>query len=383
MENTKNKIKRAFLPPNDQSYFLFGPRGSGKSQFLKDFYKNVTVLDLLDDKTHIQYSSHPEKLEPLVLAMKDKEILVIDEVQKAPNLLAKIHQLMEDNNFPNITYILTGSSSRKLKRQGIDLMAGRAIVRRMHPFIASELGPLFNLEERLSLGMLPLVWGSNNPKETLESYIALYLREEVKMERLVKNLESFSRFLEAMSYSHGEVLNLSNVSRDCGVKRSTCDGHLEILEDLLLGYRLPIFKKKNRKQTIDSDKFYFFDTGVYQALKPQGPLDDPGTTKGPALEGFVEQHLRSWISYRNNGDNMFYWRTKAGNEVDFVLYGPDLFEAIEVKNSRSIKKSDLSGLSSFLEDYPQANATLLYRGKNKEIHHGITCVPVEDYLTNL
>lgn len=375
-------LKRSFSPPSEQSYFLFGPRGTGKSQFLRMCYKDRILLDLLDDKTQLDYSTHPEKLETLVMAMNDKDILIIDEVQRAPSILAKIHQLIEDPHFPKIIYILTGSSARKLKREGVDLLAGRAIVKTMHPFVADELGEHFNFKLNLKFGMLPLVWGSPNPQETLNSYIALYLKEEIKAERFVKSLESFSRFLEAMTYSHGEVLNLSNISRESGVKRSTCDGHLEILEDLLLGYRIPIFKKKNRKQTIDTDKFYFFDSGVYQSLKPKGPLDDPGTTIGPALEGFVEQHLRAWLAYKNNNDKIYYWRTKSGNEVDFIIYGDQTFHALEVKNTTKIHRKDFSGLKSFLEDYPEAKAWFLYRGDKIEIHGKITCIPIQNFLMN-
>lgn len=376
-------IRRQFSPPEHQSYFLFGPRGTGKSQLLGMIYPHAKFLDLLDDKTQIEYSVHPERLEPLVLGMKDDEVLVIDEVQRAPQLLSKIHQLIEDKKYPRITFILTGSSSRKLKRMGVDLLGGRAVVKTLHPFTVKELGETFNLESALNLGMIPLILGAKKPNDTLNSYIALYLKEEVKQERVVQHLESFYRFLEAMAFSHGEVLNLSNVSRDCGVKRSTCDGHLSILEDLLLGYRIPPFKIKNRKQTIESEKFYYFDCGVFNALRPRGPLDDKSQRIGQALEGFIEQNLRAWISYRNRNEKIYFWRTRAGNEVDFIIYGEDLFEAIEVKNTKKISREDLSGLNSFLDDYPQAKAILVFRGENTEQHGKITCVPVEKFLQDL
>lgn len=376
-------IHRSLKPPEKRSFFLFGPRGTGKSHFLRSYYRDAKTIDLLDEKTLMDFSAHPERLEAVVSAMANGEVLVIEEVQKAPNLLSKIHQLIEEPRFPNVYFALTGSSVRKLQREGVDLLAGRAVLKTLHPFTAGELGENFNLEKHLALGMLPLVWSSPNPQATLESYVALYLKEEVKAERLVKNLATFTRFLEAMTFSHGEVLNLSNVARESGVKRSTCDGHLEVLEDLLLGYRIPIFKKRNRKQTVDSDKFYFFDSGVYQSLKPSGPLDDPGATKGPAFEGFIEQHLRASISYRNCGEEMFYWRTKAGNEVDFVVYGPDRFDAVEVKNSTNIRPKDLSGLKSFLADYPEAQAKLVYRGNHRQKIGNITCIPAEDFLRNL
>ncbi len=378
MEN----IKRHFTPPSNQSYFLFGPRGTGKTKILREIYQNAVKIDLLDERKIFEFNAHPENLEKIVLAMKDGEHLILDEVQKAPNLLAKIHQMMESPEYPRIIYVLTGSSARKLKRDGVDLLSGRAIIKNLYPFTAKELGGKFNLEERLKLGMLPLVWASTNPVDTLESYIALYLREEIKLERVVKKLETFSRFLEAMAFSHAELLNISNVSRECGVKRSTCDGHLEILEDLLLGHRLQPFKIKNRKQTVSSEKFYYFDSGVFLSLHQVGPLTDNQSIMGRALEGFIEQHLQAYLAYRNCNEKLYFWRTKAGAEVDFILYGKDLFHAIEVKASNKIIPRDLVGLKSFLEDYPTANATLVYNGKYKVKHDNIMCIPVEEFLLN-
>jgi predicted AAA+ superfamily ATPase len=377
------EIQRFFQPPENQSYFLFGPRGTGKSRFLRNYYPKAQFLDLLDGATYFQYQNNPSRLNALVAAMNDNQTLVIDEVQKIPSLLSQVHQILESDEYPKIQFVLTGSSSRKLKRQGVDLLAGRAVLRHMHPFLACELGSSFNLQNSLQQGLIPLVLGSHQSDETLSSYISVYLREEVKQEGLVKNLEAFSRFLEALSFSHGEILNLSNISRECSVKRSTLDGYLEVLEDLLLGFRIPPFKKRNRKSTVDSEKFYFFDTGVFRSLRPIGPLDEPLKIQGPALEGLVIQNIKAWASYRQNKEQIYFWRTEAGNEVDIIIYGPKTFEAIEVKNTQKIRPEDLSGLQSFAKDYPTANLKLLYRGKTREKYHKIECIPVEDYLLSL
>jgi len=374
------KIDRHFKPPKNQSFFLFGPRGTGKSQFLKATYPNCKVLDFLDEATQLKFLTRPESLEPVVMAMKNRDILVADEIQKVPNLLSKIHQIMEDDSYPKVQFILTGSSARKLKSAGIDLLAGRALSKQMHPFLASELGSKFNLNTSLEIGLIPVVWSSESPLETLKSYIALYIKEEVKQERLVQNIAAFSRFLEALSFSHGEILNLSNVARDCESKRSTVDGYLEILEDLLLGYRISPFKKKNRKATVNSDKFYYFDCGVFKSLRAVGPLDDSAAVQGPALEGLVLQNLRAWASYQNKGVEIFFWRTEAKSEVDFIVYGENIFWAIEVKSSKKISPKDFSGLHSFSEDYPQAKCFFLYRGAHAEKHGAIHCLPVEDFL---
>lgn len=376
-------IKRFFTPPKKQSFFLFGPRGTGKTRFLKNWRKDAVFIDLLDDATFMRFSSNPAHLEPIVQSLQAGQTLVVDEVQKCPPLLSKVHQIMEDDDFPSIQFVLTGSSSRKLKRYGVDLLAGRAIVTTMHPFLGVELGERFDLERSLKLGLIPVVTQSETPELTLSSYIAVYLREEVKQEGLVKNLEAFTRFLEAMSFSHGEILNLSNVARECSVKRSTVDGYLGVLEDLLLGYRLPPFKKLNRKSIVDSDKFYFFDVGVYRSLRPVGPLDPPGNVLGAALEGLVLQNLKAWVAYFIPEARIFFWRTEAGTEVDFVIYGPKIFLAIEVKNTSHVQKSDLSGLKSFGEDYPKVKCFFLFRGKVPEKHGSINCVPVESFLKKI
>lgn len=375
-------LPRFFQPPKKQSYFLFGPRGTGKSSFLKLKYPNAAVIDLLDDRTLIDLRNDSSRIEPLVNGLKKNSCVIIDEIQKAPQLLSKIHQIIESDHFPVLQFILTGSSARKLKRDGVDLLAGRALNMTMHPFMAAELGSKFNLDNALKYGTIPVIVDSENPKATLESYMATYIREEVLQEGLVRNLDSFSRFLEAISFSHAELLNLSNIARDCSVKRSTVDGFLSILEDLLIAYRIPSFKKQNRKHTVSSEKFYFFDCGIFNTIRPQGPLNEMDYT-GAALEGFVLQNLKAWIAYRGQSEQIFFWRTQAGNEVDFVIYGPKTFLAIEVKSTTKIRSSDLSGLNSFLTDYPKAQCLLLYRGKSIETHGQITCIPVQDYLLKL
>ncbi|RME17651.1 MAG: ATP-binding protein [Bdellovibrio sp.] len=379
----QQNIKRFYSPPPQQSFFLFGPRGTGKSSFLKQFYPKAQCIDFLDPYNVDRFSYNPEALEPLVKPLHDGDPFILDEVQKVPSLLSKIHQIMESHQFPKVQFIMTGSSARKLKVHGVDLLAGRALITHMYPFMASELGDQFKLEKALKLGLLPLVLGSPNPAQTLKSYVVLYIREEVKQEGLVRNLSAFSRFLHALSFSHGEVLNLNNVSRDCNVKRSTLDRYIEIVEDLLLGYRLPPFKKQNRKATISSSKFYYFDSGVYYSLREVGPLDDSSIVMGAALEGLVLQNLKAWISYRRQEEEIFFWRTTAQNEVDFIIYGPNQFKAIEVKNSSRISPASLRGLLSFGQDYPLAEKILLYRGKQEEIHKGIRCIPVERFLKNL
>lgn len=202
-------------------------------------------------------------------------------------------------------------------------------------------------------------------------------------EGLTRNIGQFSRFLEAATFSHGAVLNASQVARDCQVERKTVVSYLEILEDLLLAFRLPVFTRRAKRETIAHPKLYFFDAGVFRSLRPKGPLDRPEEIEGPALEGLVAQHLRAWIAYRAKDDQLFYWQTRGGVEVDFVLYGENLFEAIEVKITPRVRPQDLRGLRAFGEDYPEAGLTLLYRGKDRLLLDGVLCLPVADFLKKL
>jgi len=292
-----------------------------------------------------------------------------------------VHQLIEQH--AGWRFILTGSSARKLKRTGVDLLSGRALVKTIHPFMAAELVDRFSLESALMIGMLPLVLDSSNPNEALDAYAALYLREEVQMEGLVRNIGAFSRFLESISFSHGATLNISDVARDCHVERKTVEGYISILEDLLLAFRVPIFSKRAKRHLSSHPKFYYFDAGVFRSIRPAGPLDSPHEIDGAALEGLVAQHIRAWIAYRIGGCELYFWRTKSGNEVDFVVYGKDTFYALEVKNSDRIHSKFVKGLIAFRADYPQAQTCLLYRGKERLKVKNVLCMPVNEFLLGL
>jgi predicted AAA+ superfamily ATPase len=249
--------------------------------------------------------------------------------------------------------------------------------------MAAELGQRFNFDDALRRGLLPLVVASENPGEVLRSYAALYLREEVQMEGLVRNIGNFSRFLEAISFSHGSILNISNVAQECGVERKTVEGYVEILEDILLSWRLRIFTKRARRQLAGHPKFFLFDTGVFRSLRPRGPLDRPEEIEGQALEGLVGQHLKAWIDYSEIKRELYFWRTRSGVEVDFVIYGQDGICGIEVKNSRNVRPADLRGLRSFKEEYPESKTLLLHRGKDRMLKGDVLCMPCEEFLINL
>ena len=199
----------------------------------------------------------------------------------------------------------------------------------------------------------------------------------------MRNIGAFARFLEAISFSHGSLLNLAEVARECQVGRKTVEGYLGILEDLLLSFRVPVFTRRAKRQLVAHDKFYYFDAGVYRSLRPAGPLDRPEAIEGLALEGLIAQHLRAWIAYRAAGEQLFYWRTKAGSEVDFIVYGPDTFAAWEVKRAARVHEGDLRALKAFRADYPEATLALLYLGADRLAMDGIAVIPCEAFLQQL
>ena len=373
-------VGRFFLAPLE-SFFLFGPRGTGKPTWVRLHCPDAARIDLLEPDVFRAFSARPERLREFVAARPDQKVYVLDEVQRVPELLTVVHALIEEKQ--ERQFVLTGSSARKIRRAGVDLLAGRALLRTLHPFMAAELGDTFALDRALEHGILPLVCDSRDPSDVLRSYAALYVREEVQTEGLVRNIGDFSRFLEAISFSHGAVLNVSNVARECEVGRKALEGYLGILADLLLAYRVPVFTKRAQRATAARDKLFLFDTGVFRSLRPSGPLDRPEEIHGAALEGLVAQHLRAWIAYRGERSKLYYWRTRAGIEVGVVVYGPDGFWAIEVKNTARIDSRHLRPLRSFLDDYPGCRAIFLYRGAERLKQHEILCLPCEEFLRQL
>ena len=372
-------FSRFFSPP-PQSFFLLGPRGTGKSTWLRSMFRDALTVNLLEPERYRELLARPERLADLVAGASPVADVIIDEVQRVPELLHVVHRLMQEPNAPR--FILTGSSARKLRRGGVDLLAGRAVMRTMHPFMAAEW-PAFALEPALEHGLVPLVATSHNPHDVLRSYAALYLHQEVQAEGYVRRLDDFARFLEVVSFSHAAVLNLANIAREAQVPRKQVERYLEILEDLLVAEQLPVFTRRAQRAVVAHPKFYFFDVGVYRSLRPRGPLDRREEIAGAALEGLVFQHLRAWIAYSGRDVALHYWRTRSGVEVDFVGYGPHDFWAIEVKHAEVVRSQDVKSLLAFMADYPEAKPLLLYRGRDTLDIQGVRCVPVSEFLRTL
>jgi len=373
-------IKRVFREPKE-SYFLFGPRGTGKSTLTENNHPSALFIDLRLAEIRYRLAAHPDLLVELVTARPNGTVIVIDEIQKIPELLSIVHMLIEKKR--QWQFILTGSSARKLKRQGVDLLGGRALKKILHPFMACELKEKFNFSDVLLYGLLPLRFGQDRPEETLKAYISLYVEEEVKAEGLIRNYEAFSRFLQVMAFSHASALNITNIARECYVKRTTVHDWISIIEDLLIGYQITIFTQKAKRELTAHPKFYFFDVGVYRNLRSFSVADKAAEIDGTALEGLVAQHLVAWRDYTSTKHEISFWRTRSGVEVDFVVYGPLGFWAIEVKNTKTIRPNDLLGLKSFCQDYPDAKAIFLYRGKDRLIKNDILCLPVEEFLKTI
>ncbi len=373
-------VPRKILPP-EESYFLLGPRGTGKSTWLMHRYPTAIRIDLLLGEEERRFSSYPERIRDLVDSMPSGAVLILDEVQRVPRLLPEIHALIEQKR--GIQFIMTGSSTRKLRRSVSDLLGGRALLRQMGPFLASELGNTFSLDKALRTGMIPLIWESSNPEERLRNYLHLYLKEEVQAEGLVRQIGDFSRFLEIASFSYASVWTTTDIARESNVKRPTVDNYFQILEDLFLAFSIPVFTRRAKRRLIAHPKFYFFDVGVYRILRPQGILDNTQEIEGWALEGLVAQHLRSWVQMQTQSHSLSFWRTQTKLEVDFVIYGPRGFWAIEVKRSVNLGPDDVKGLAAFKEEYPEANCFILNPGKRQEIYRGFPVIPIQDFLLNL
>lgn len=361
------------------SCFVLGPRGTGKTYWLRHLFPSAVFVDLLEARTFNMLAADPQRLGNLISASTDGPI-IIDEIQKLPSLLDEIHRLIEARN---LWFILTGSSARKLRRSGVNLLGGRAVTKHFHPLTAAELGDSFDFDKAVRFGLLPSIYDPLKhvpPDEYLQSYVQTYLKEEVMQEGLTRNLSSFSRFLETASFSQGQLLNISEVSRECRIKRKLAESYFGILEDLLIGVCLPPFQKRARRRIIQHPKFFLFDAGVFRAVRPRGPLDAPAEIDGASLETLVLQHLRAVMSWRNSEGTISYWRTSTGLEVDFVVYAADAFAAIEVKRKRNITSHDLNGMRAFASEYPEAARIILYGGDHKEEIGGIQLIPIAKAL---
>lgn len=369
---------RSLKTPN-RSFLLLGPRGVGKTAWLRERFPDALFFDLLDSATYTELLAAPNRLGDRISA-DHRGWVVVDEVQRIPELLNEVHRLIESRG---LRFALTGSSARKLRRRGVNLLAGRAVTRHMHPLTATELQQDFDLKKSLRFGGLPLAVTGDDPKDYLKSYVATYLREEVQQEGFARNIGAFGRFLEAASFSQGAVLNMAAVARDCAVSGKVVEDYFSILDDLLIGLRLPAFTRRAKRRVSQHPKFYFFDCGVFQAIRPRGPLDATEEIYGAALETLFLQQLRAANDYHHLGYDIHYWRTKAGEEVDFVLHGERGLRVFEIKASQRVRPEDFAGLRTFLTDYPGTKAYLIHLGDRRWHDQGVEVMPAGNCMSRI
>jgi len=373
--------RKLHLPPaGEETFFLWGPRQTGKSTLLRATYPDAIWIDLLKAEEFRRYLHRPELLRQELPDNKQGCFVVIDEIQKIPALLDEVHWLHENCN---VRFALCGSSARKVKRGHANLLGGRAIRYEMFGFSAAELAPAFDLVRLLNHGYLPKIYLASKPQRLLNAYVANYLKEEIAAEGLVRNLPVFSEFLNMAALSDAEMVNFSTIARDCGVSSPTIKGHFQILEDTLLGRWLPSFRKRPKRRITASSKFYFADVGVVNFLAKRGAMEYGSELFGKALENWCFHELNAYNIYSDAFAQFSYWRLAGGTEVDFIVN--DMAVAIEVKASRHITAKHLKGLRSLRVDHPEVQKSLLVccEEKSRITEDGILILPAQQFIEKL
>ena len=386
----KNRIIK-FHPK--MSYFLLGVRGSGKTWLLTRqlrFPPNL-YINLLNQSVYQSYLLNISRFYEQISQFKKPEaLIVVDEIQKMPELLNEVHRLIEESSrgeAPPRRFILTGSSARKLRAPGVNLLAGRAVLKHLHPFLPEELGKDFNLDHALRYGLLPKIWNSYDKEDSLKAYTELYLKEEIKAEALARDLSGFARFLEAVALCHGQAVNMSSIARDCGVKQYLVQDFFSILEDTMMGFFLPAYTPKLRMREQKNKKFYLIDPGIARALKHNfGPVSLE--EKGFLFEGLVIQILRAYKDYKGLYDKIFYWAPAEAKktEVDFLLQKGKEFIAIEVKAKSEVSAQDYKGLKAIGELAQVKKRIVVHLGLGKlprKTKEGIEIWPFDFFCQNL
>ena len=376
------KRNLALPDPGQESFFLWGPRQTGKSTLLKQRYPDARHVDLLKADEFRRYAVHPEYLREEIDAEEPEpgRQIVIDEVQKVPALLDEAHWLIENRG---LHFALCGSSARKVKRGAANLLGGRALRYHLHGLTAAELGADFDLPRMLNHGYLPRMYLANRPRRLLDAYVADYLREEVAGEGLVRNLPAFAGFLDAAALGDGALVNCSTIARECGVSSKTAGGYFEILQDTRLGRNLPAWRRRPKRRTVAAPKFYFADVGVVNRLARRGVLSPGSDLYGRAFENWVFHEFSAFIDYRERDDALSYWRLAGGTEVDFVL--GDMQLAVEAKASARVTSDHLKGLRSLVEDHPEVGRRVVacLEPRARRTEDGIDVLPAETFVRRL
>lgn len=363
-----------------ETFFLWGPRQTGKTTLLREAYPDALWIDLLKADEYRRYLDRPELLRQELGVAPSPRQIVIDEVQKVPVLLDEVHWLLENRG---LHFALCGSSARKVKRGAANLLGGRAVRYELHGLTAAELGTGFDLDRLVNHGYLPRIYQADRPRRLLAAYVGDYLKEEVAAEGLVRALPSFSGFLDAAALSDGEIVNLSTIARDCGVSSHTIRAYFGILEDTLLGRWLPAYTRRPKRRVIGAPKFYFGDVGVVNHLARRGSLEPGGELYGKAFENWVFHELTAHSAYRETERRLAYWRLASGIEVDFVVGDMEL--AIEAKATRRVTSDHLKGLRNLLADHGRVRRRIVVclEPKRRTTEDGIEILPAAAFAAEV
>jgi uncharacterized protein len=380
-------ITRALRLPSAgrETFFLWGPRQVGKTTLLRQTYPDAHWIDLLKADEFRRYSTHPERLREELLAMPTTRRpvqVVVDEVQKVPALLDEVHSLHEEHG---IQFALCGSSARKLRHGGVNLLGGRALRYELGGLTAQELGGAFDIDRMVNHGWLPRIYAADRAQRLLDAYVSDYLQTEIAAEGLVRNLPAFANFLATAALSDAEIVNQVNIARECGVSASTVNNYFEILTDTLLAHWLRAYTKRPKRRVIQAPKLYFTDVGIVNHLARRGPMEAGGELFGKAFESWVHHELRLWLAYGEAQAGLSYWRLASGIEVDFLV--DDLSLAIEAKSSRVITDAHLKGLRQLVVDQTvRQRAVICLEPKRRITSDGILIVPaveLPEYLNEV
>lgn len=363
----------------DDSLFLWGSRQTGKSTLLKMLFPKARMYDLLKTDVRMSFQLRPALLREECELLDEGELVIIDEVQKVPALLDEVHWLIENRG---LRFILSGSSARKLRRSGANLLGGRALRRTLFPLVSAEI-PDFNLQRALNNGMLPRHYLVADARNRIQAYIGDYLQQEIVEEAVVRQLDAFTRFLQVAALSNTEIVNYTNIAQDCGVSAKTVKEYFAILEETMLGFYLPAYTRVVKRRLIQSPKFYYFDVAIPNHLLRRVPLQAGTDIYGHALEHLVVQELRAYLSYYYGEDKtLSYWRTLDNKyEVDAIIGDAEI--AIEVKSSDNVTSHDTKGLKAFGEEHPEAKLILISMEDRPRKLNNIDIWPVEQFLPRL
>ena len=361
----------------EDSIFLFGARQTGKSTALRQQFPREIYIDLLNSEVRNRLERRPSLLYEMLKDKAEGTIVIIDEIPEVPTLLNEVHRLISEKN---LRFVLCGSSARKLKRKGTNTLGGRAYPVFFHPLVSAEL-PDLDIDRAVNYGMIPSHYLAKNPERRLSAYIDVYLKEEIKEESLVRNLLAFQRFLEVAAISNGEILNNRNIAQECGVNASTVSSYFDILEDTLVGYRIPAYTKVVQRRLVQAPRFYFFDVGVANYLMHRSRLVRGTPEYGHAFEHLVILELIAYMHYTHQDERISYWRTYAGTEVDVII--GDARIAIEIKSVEEVLPKHLKGLKSFGEEHPNCRRIIVSHDIIPRRIGDIECIPVKDFFRRL